>query len=58
MGLFGAAYGYAVKEVPFSKICHTNFTIMKLDTVIPYPKKIQKIYKSHEAPFEFFTRNK
>ena len=37
MGLFGAAQGW---EAPLPKICHTYATVMKLGTVIPYPKKI------------------
>ena len=32
------------KKVPLPKICHTNSTIIKLGTVIPYLKRIQKIY--------------
>ena len=31
---------------PLSKICHKYFAMMKLDTVVSYLKKIQKIYKS------------
>ena len=27
---------------PLPKICHTYSTTMKVDTAIPYPKKIQK----------------
>ena len=36
------------------KICHTYPTIMKLGTVITYLKKIQKLYKSHDAPLDFW----
>ena len=32
------------KTSPLSKICHTYPTMVKLGTVIPYVKKIQKIY--------------
>ena len=32
------------------KICHTYPTMVKLGTVIPYPKKIQKIYESRNTP--------
>ena len=45
------------------KICCTYPTMMKLDTVIPYLKKIQETYESRNAPLEFcwhqhfFTRN-
>ena len=51
------------KNAPLFKICHTYPTTMKLGTVIPYPKKIQKIYESRDTPFEFcwhqhfFTEN-
>ena len=32
---------------------HTYPTLMKLCTVIPYLKKIQKLDKSHDTPLEF-----
>ena len=35
---------------PLPKICHTYPTMMKLGTIIPYPKKIQKIYESRDTP--------
>ena len=35
------------------KIFHTYCAIMKLGTVIPYLKKIQKIYKSRDTPLDF-----
>ena len=35
------------------KICHTYHIMMKLGTVIPYPKKIQKIYESRDTLLEF-----
>ena len=44
---------WGTKKVPLPKICLTYPTMMTLDTVIPYPKKIQKIYKSRDAPLEF-----
>ena len=47
MGFFGAAYRWA------DKICHTYSTTMKLGTVIPYPKKTQKIYESRDTSLEF-----
>ena len=53
MGFFGAAHGWGGKKIPLPKICHTYPTAMKLDTVIPYPKKIQKIYESRDKPLEF-----
>ena len=39
--------------LPLPTICYTYPTMMKLDTVIPYPKKIQKIYESRDTPLEF-----
>ena len=42
MGNFGAAYGLGGQKDPLPKICHTYPTMMKLDTVIPYLKKVQK----------------
>ena len=38
---------------PLPKICHTYPTMMKLGTVIPYPKKILKIYESRDTHLEF-----
>ena len=32
------------------RVCHTYPTMMKLGTVIPYLKKIQKIYESRDTP--------
>ena len=52
MGFFGAAHGWG-GQTPPSKICHTYPTMMKLGTVIPYLKKIQKIYESRDTPPEF-----
>ena len=48
---------------PFPKICHTYPAVMKLGTVIPYLKKIQKIFElrdtSHGSCWrqQFFTGN-
>ena len=55
MGLFGAAQGWGggVKSNPLPKICHTNRTNMKLDTVVPYLKKTQKRHESPDTPLEF-----
>ena len=36
------------------KICHTYPTMIKLGTVIPYLKKIQKIYESCDTSPEFW----
>ena len=41
------------QKSPLPKFSHTYPTIMKLGTVIPYLKKIQKIYESHVTPLEF-----
>ena len=38
------------KRIPLPKICHTDPTMMKLGTVVPYLKKIQKTYKLQDAP--------
>ena len=62
MGLFEAAHELGEKE-PLPKICRTYPTVMKLGTVIPYLKKIQKMYESRDTPLElcwhqlFFTEN-
>ena len=37
------------KGPPLPKICHKYPTMMKLGTVIPYLKKIQKIYESRDT---------
>ena len=58
MGIFGAAqkssgYSSSLKWIfSLSKICHTYPTMMKLDTVISYLKKIKKIYESRDTPPE------
>ena len=51
-GLFGAAHGWGEgqKGPHLPKICRTYATMMKLGTIIPYPKKIQKIYESRDTP--------
>ena len=54
MGFFGTAHGWEGPKRPsLPKICHTYPTMMKLATVIPYLKKIQKIYESRDTPPEF-----
>ena len=50
MGLFGAN---PPPSPPLREICHTYAALMKLGTVIPYLKKIHKMYESRETPFEF-----
>ena len=52
MSFFGAPHGWGEFRPPLDKICRTYPTTMKLGTVIPYPKKIQKIYKSRDTPLE------
>ena len=50
MGLFEATHQWeGGQKGPLPKICHTYPTMMKPDTVIPYLKKIQKIYKSRDT---------
>ena len=55
-----AGGGGGQQKGPFPKICYTYPPMMKLGTVIPYLRKIQKMYKS---PLEFswyqrfFTEN-
>ena len=41
------------KKAPLPKIFHTYPTMMKIGTVIPYLKKIQKIYELRDTPPEF-----
>ena len=53
MGFFGAAHGWGVGLFGLPKIYHTYPTMMKLGTVIPYLKKIQKLYESRDTPLEF-----
>ena len=54
MGLFGTAYEWGGgKKTALSKICHTYPILMKLGTVAPYLKKIQKIHKLRDTPLEF-----
>ena len=49
----GGAGGGGAKKAPLPKIWHTYPTMMKLGTVIPYLKKIQKLYESRDTSFEF-----
>ena len=59
----GEGWGRVSKKRSFSKICHTYPTLLKLDIVILYQKKIQKIHKARDTPLEFcwhhhfFTKN-
>ena len=55
MGIFGAAHGWGEggKKYPLPKICRTYPTMVKLGTVIPDLKKIQKVYESSDTPPKF-----
>ena len=50
MSFFGAAHG---QKGALPKICYIYPTMMKLGTVIPYLKKILKIYESRDVPLYF-----
>ena len=65
-GIFGGCSRMRGSKSPHSllpKICHTYSIMMKLGTIILYPKKIQKIFDSCDTPLHFcwhqhfFTRN-
>ena len=50
MGIFRAAHGLGGwEDPPLPKISDKYPTMMKLDTVIPYLKKIQNIYESRDT---------
>ena len=53
MGVFEAAHTWEEQKGPLSKICLTYPSITKLGLIMPYLKKIQKIYESRDPPFEF-----
>ena len=55
MGFFGAADGCVGQKgpPPLPKICYAYPKLMKLDTVTPYLKKIQKMYESRDTTPEF-----
>ena len=53
MGISGLLTDGGDQKAPLPKICRTYPTMMKLDIVIPYIKKIQKIYESRDNPPEF-----
>ena len=52
IGFFGAAHGWG-GEGSLPKIHDTYPAMMKLGTVLPYLRKIQKMYKSGDTSFEF-----
>ena len=41
------------KKTLLPKICHTYPAVMNLGAVIPFLKKFQKLYESHETPLVF-----
>ena len=49
---WGCSRMRVAKKAPLPKICHTYPAMMKLGTVIPYLKKIQKIYESRDTSHE------
>ena len=57
MDFFGASHRWVGdgggKGSPLPKICHTYPEMMKLGTVIPYLRRICKIYESRDNPLEF-----
>ena len=53
MALSGLLTDGGGKKAPLSRICHKYPTMMKLGTLIPNLKKVQKIYKSRVTPLEF-----
>ena len=55
MGLFWAAHGWeGSKKTLLLKICHPYPTTIKFGTVILYLKKNRNVYKSPDAPLEFY----
>ena len=47
--------GGGVAEIPsLPKMCYAYSTTMELGTAIPYIKKIQRIYESHDTHFNFY----
>ena len=62
MVIFGAAHRWGGGKKPpphlLLKICHTYPAVMKLGTVIPYLKNIQKIYESHDTPQQILLYQK
>ena len=55
MGLFRVALGWGwAKKAPLPKIFYTYPKMMKLGIIIPYLKKIQKIYESRDTPLELY----
>ena len=54
MGFFGSAHWLGEGgKVPLPNICHIYPKMMKLGTIVPYLKKIQKIYETRDTSLEF-----
>ena len=54
MGFFRIAHGWRDQKCPpVRKICNTYPTMMKLDTVITYLKKTQKVYESCDTALSY-----
>ena len=51
-GPFRGCSGMEGKKAPLPKIGYTNATRIKVGTVIPYIKNIQKIYEPRDIPLE------
>ena len=49
----GCSWMMGAKNVHLPKICLAYPTIMKLGTVLPYLKKIQKVYKLRDTLHDF-----
>ena len=49
----GCSRIWGPKRLYLPKICYTYPSMMKLDTLIPYLKKIKKLYESRDTLFEF-----
>ena len=47
-----SGWAFLGQKAPLTKICHTYPIMVKLGTVIPYLKKIQKINQSRDTPPE------
>ena len=54
MGIFVAVQGWRGQKAPLPKTYHTYPTMMQLGTVIPYLKKIHKIYESRYTHPDFY----
>ena len=52
LGLF-TDEGWGSKRTSLPKLCHTYTAMMKIGTVIPYLKRIQKMYESRDTSLEF-----